>query len=213
MRNKRNLSDLDRPALAALNIQCALPAAGPRLLTLRLVCHSYSAGLPTQCLIKLQLRDRLCMRTHISHQPIVSSFRFEVCSCSNSSSGIASTASGAISCCAFTSTGGERAGAIAGAVVGSPTCARICRTVAGSVIKPIRRTRPLHPLHLSANTPEMRASSSCAHKYRAGCPLRGAALSASTAFGRGGLRPAASFRPACAVTSSRHGEFGASTPK
>ena len=67
--------------------------------------------------------------------------------------GIASTASGAISCCAFTSTGGERAGAIAGAVVGSPTCASICRTVAGSVIKPIRRTRPPHPLHLSANTP------------------------------------------------------------
>ncbi len=60
---------------------------------------------------------------------------------SNSSSGIASTASGAISCCAFASTGGERAGAIAGAVVGSPTCACICRTVAGSVIKPIRRTR------------------------------------------------------------------------
>ncbi len=58
----------------------------------------------------------------------------------------------------------------------------------------------------------MRASN-CAHKYRAGCPLRGAPLSTSAAFGRGGLRPAASFRPACAVTGSRHGEFGASTPK
>ena len=56
-------------------------------------------------------------------------------------------------------------------------------------------------------------SGNCAYKYRAGCPLRGAPLSASAAFGRGGLRPAASFRPACAVTSSRHGEFGASTPK
>ena len=43
----------------------------------------------------------------------------------------------------------------------------------------------------------MRASN-CAHKYRAGCPLCGAPLSASAAFGRGDLRPAASFRPACA---------------
>ena len=41
----------------------------------------------------------------------------------------------------------------------------------------------------------MRASN-CADKYRAGCPPRGAPLSASTAFGRGGLLPAASFRPA-----------------
>ncbi len=55
----------------------------------------------------------------------------------------------------------------------------------------------------------MRASN-CANKYRAGCTARGAPLSAPTAFGRGGLLPAASFRPACAVTSSRHGEFGAS---
>ena len=143
--------------MATLNIQCTLPAAAPRLLTLRRVCHFCSAGLPSQSLIKLQLRNRLCIRTRtgtrISHQPIVPCFRCQACRLSNSISGIASTASGAISYCAFASTGGERAGAIAGADVGSPTCASICRTVAGSVIKPIRRTRPPHPLHLSANTP------------------------------------------------------------
>ena len=33
-----------------------------------------------------------------------------------------------------------------------------------------------------------------------------------TGFGRGALLPAVSCRPACAVTSAPHGEFGASTP-
>ena len=78
-RNKRRLHNFYRPALAALNIQCALPAAAPRLPMLRRVCHYCSAELPTQCLIKLQLRDRLCIRTRISHQPIVSGFRCQVC--------------------------------------------------------------------------------------------------------------------------------------
>ena len=53
---------------------------------------------------------------------------------SNSSSGIASnTPSRAVSCCPFVPSGGERAGAITGAVVRSPTCSSICRTVVGSV--------------------------------------------------------------------------------
>ena len=60
-----------------------------------------------------------------------SALRFAVWS--NSSSGIASnTASGAASSCPiFISSGRERAGAIAGAMVGSPTCSSICRTVVG----------------------------------------------------------------------------------
>ena len=33
---------------------------------LRRVCHYYSAELPTHCLIKLQFRDRLCIRIRIS---------------------------------------------------------------------------------------------------------------------------------------------------
>ena len=54
---------------------------------------------------------------------------------SNSTSGIASnTDSGAASRCPiFISSDGERAGAIASALVGSPTCSSICHTVAGSV--------------------------------------------------------------------------------
>ncbi len=123
-RNTRKLHIVFNPASAVLNIRCALPAVGPRLLTFRLrrVCHSYSAGLPSQRLIKLQLRDRLCIRTrtHISHQPIEPALAVRFAVWSNSSSGIASTASGAISCCSSASTGGERAGAIAGAVVGAP---------------------------------------------------------------------------------------------
>ena len=61
----------------------------------------------------------------------VSAVRFAVWS--NSSSGIASnTASETTSSCPiFISSGGERAAAIAGALVGSPTCSSICRTVAG----------------------------------------------------------------------------------
>ena len=60
-----------------------------------------------------------------------SALRFAVWS--NSTSGIASnTASGAASSCPiFISSGRERAGAIAGAMVGSPTCSSICRTVVG----------------------------------------------------------------------------------
>ena len=117
--NKLKLLNSFRPPSALLTLQCALPAAAPRLPTLRRVCHSCSAELPTHCLIKLQFRDRLCIRTHRG-RPLspASAARFAVWS--NSSSGIASTASGAISCCAFASTGGDRAGAIASAVVTMP---------------------------------------------------------------------------------------------
>ena len=44
-------------------------------------------------------------------------------------------------------------------------------------------------------------------------PVRVAPATSRTGFGRGALLPAVSSRPACAVTSARHGEFGASTPK
>ena len=68
--NKRKLPYLDNPASAALNIQCALPAAAPRLLTLRRVCHSCSSGspLPHCCLHPLHT----CF-IHLSpakHQPL-----------------------------------------------------------------------------------------------------------------------------------------------
>ena len=117
-RKVRRLANVFNPPLPAVNIQCAPPAAGPRLLMLRRVCHYYSAELPTHCLIKLQFRDRLRIRTHRGRPLIIPAFCYWVCRLVKLNFGIASTASGAISCCAFTSTGGERAGAIAGAVVG-----------------------------------------------------------------------------------------------
>ena len=138
----RKLHNVFNPASPALAIQCALPAAAPRLPKLRCVCHSCSAELPTQCLIKLQLRDRLCIRIHKGRPLIIPGFRCQVCRLVKLQFADCLTAFGAISYFAFASTGGERAGAIAGAVVGSPRCASICRTVAGSVIKPIRRTPP-----------------------------------------------------------------------
>ncbi len=54
-----------------------LPQYGPHLPKLRRVYHFCSAELPTQRLIELQLRDRLCIRmcTRISHQPITPGFR------------------------------------------------------------------------------------------------------------------------------------------
>ena len=38
------------------------------------MCHSYSAGLPPQCLVVLQFRDRVCIDTRIVQQPIMPSF-------------------------------------------------------------------------------------------------------------------------------------------
>ena len=151
--NDCKLHNFNKTALAVNNTHRTKPASDPHLHTLRHINHFCSAELPTQRLVELQLRDRLCIRTRVGHQLSCSASAVRFAVWSNSSSGIASTASGPISCCAFASTGGERAGAITGAVVGSPKCASICRTVTGSVIKPTRRTRPPHPLHLSANTP------------------------------------------------------------
>ena len=70
-----------------------------------------------------------------------SALRFAVWS--HSSLGIASNIdSGASSSCPiFISSSGERAGAIADALVGSSAYSSICRTIAGSVINPTRRTR------------------------------------------------------------------------
>ncbi len=78
-RNTRKLHNVFNSESAVLAIQCALQAARPRLLTLRRLCHYCSAELPTHRLIKLQFRDRLCMRTSISHQPIMPGFRCQVC--------------------------------------------------------------------------------------------------------------------------------------
>ena len=43
------------------------------------MCHLYSAGLPPQCLVELQFRDRLCIDTRIVQQPIMPGFHSQVC--------------------------------------------------------------------------------------------------------------------------------------
>ncbi len=42
------------------------------------MCLLYSAGLPPQCLVELQFRDRLCIDTLIVQQPIMPGFRSKV---------------------------------------------------------------------------------------------------------------------------------------
>ena len=38
------------------------------------MCHLFSAGLPPQCLVELQFRDRLCIDIRIVQQPIMPGF-------------------------------------------------------------------------------------------------------------------------------------------
>ena len=40
--------------------------------------HLFSAGLPPQCLVKLQFQDQLCIDTSIVKQPIMTGFRVQV---------------------------------------------------------------------------------------------------------------------------------------
>ncbi len=75
----RKLHNVFNVTSAVICIQRAPPVAGPRLPKLRRVCHFCGAELPAQRLIKLQIRNRLCIRTRISHQSIMAGFRFEVC--------------------------------------------------------------------------------------------------------------------------------------
>ena len=130
-------------ALAHHTTRRTTPVPNPHQSARRRMCHLYSAGLPPQCLVKLHFRNRLCNipASCNNRSCLVRALRFAVWS--NSSSWIASnTATTAASSCPFfISSGGERTGAIAGAFVGSPTCSSICRTVAGSVMNPTRRTR------------------------------------------------------------------------
>ncbi len=67
------------PELAAHTTRHTTPVPDPLQSTLRRMCHLYSAGLPTQCLVELQFRDRLCIYTRIMQQPIMTSFRCQVC--------------------------------------------------------------------------------------------------------------------------------------
>ena len=67
------------PELADHTTHRTTPVPDPHQSTLRRMCHLYSAGLPPQCLVELQFRDRLCIDTRIVPQPIMPCFRSQAC--------------------------------------------------------------------------------------------------------------------------------------
>ena len=78
-RHRRKLHTACKPALAAHTTRRTTPAPGPHQSPLRRMCHRYSAGLPPQCLVQLQFRDRLCIDNRNVPQPIMPGFRCQVC--------------------------------------------------------------------------------------------------------------------------------------
>ena len=66
------------PELAAHTTRRTTPAPDPHQSTLCRMCHLYSAGLPAQCLVELQFRDRLSINTGVVPQPIMPRFRCQV---------------------------------------------------------------------------------------------------------------------------------------
>ena len=66
------------PDLAHHTTHRTTPAPGPHQSMLRRMCHLYSAGLPPQCLVVLQFRDRLCIDSRIVQQSLMQGFRYQV---------------------------------------------------------------------------------------------------------------------------------------
>ncbi len=73
-RNSQKLHTAYNPDLADHTTHHTKPAHGPHQSTLCRMCHLYSPGLPPQCLVELQFRDRLCIDTRIVQQPIMPGF-------------------------------------------------------------------------------------------------------------------------------------------
>jgi len=73
-RNRRKLRTAYNPELAHHTIHRTTPAPDPHQSTLRPLCHLYSAGLPPQCLVELQFRDRLCIDTRIMQKSTMPGF-------------------------------------------------------------------------------------------------------------------------------------------
>ena len=65
-----NSHNASRAALAFDNPHRTLQAPAPRPPTARHICHSRSADLQPRGLIRLQFRDRLCIRTRAMQQPM-----------------------------------------------------------------------------------------------------------------------------------------------
>jgi len=66
------------PDLAAHTARRTTPVPDPHQSTLRRMYHLCSAGLPPQCLVEIQFRDRLSIDTRTVQQPIMPGFRFQV---------------------------------------------------------------------------------------------------------------------------------------
>ena len=77
--NKQELHIFDTPALAVHNSHRTLPAPEPYRFTLRHMCHFCSADLQPQGLIKLQVRNRRCIRTREVRPQITTHFCRQVC--------------------------------------------------------------------------------------------------------------------------------------
>ena len=67
-RNRRKLHTACNTDLAAHTTHRTTPAPDPHQSTLRRMCHLYSAGLPPNCLVELQFRDRLCAQVRMVDQ-------------------------------------------------------------------------------------------------------------------------------------------------
>ena len=78
-RTRRKLHTAYNPDLAVHTTRRRTPVPASSPPTRRRMCYLYSAGLPTQCLVELQFRDRLCIDTGIVQQPIMPAFRSQVC--------------------------------------------------------------------------------------------------------------------------------------
>ena len=73
-RNRRKLHSAFNPDLAHHTTHRTTPAPASSPPALRRMCNFHSAGLPPQCLVKLQFRDRLCIDTRIVQQLIIPGF-------------------------------------------------------------------------------------------------------------------------------------------
>ena len=67
-RNKRKMHCAYKTELFYHTNRRTTPAPDPHLPTLRRMCHLYSAGLPPQCLVKLQFQHRLCAQVRMLDQ-------------------------------------------------------------------------------------------------------------------------------------------------
>ena len=67
-RNKRKLHPAYKTEQAYHTNRRTTPAPAPHHSTLRPLCHLYNAGLPPNCLVKLQFRFRLCAQVRLLDQ-------------------------------------------------------------------------------------------------------------------------------------------------